>query len=64
MMPPTYDRSIDSIANSSELKNRWEKYQGDNIFAKDISYEATVDSIKLIMKGCIEQERISIKRDR
>lgn len=36
MMTSTYDRSIDSIANSSELKNRWGKYQGDNIFAKDI----------------------------
>jgi len=59
-----YDRSIDSIANSSELKKRWEKYQGDNIFAKDILYEETVDSIKQIMKGCIEQEGLGINRDR
>lgn len=53
-----YNSSIGAIENSSELKTRWEKYQEDNPFAKGISYEATVDSIKRLMNACIDQERI------
>ena len=53
-----YDHSMLSIANSTELKKRWERYQIDNPFAKNISYAETIDSIKEILHGCIEQEKI------
>lgn len=53
-----YDHFMLSIANSTELKKRWERYQIDNPFAKNISYAETIDSIKEILHGCIEQEKI------
>jgi predicted nucleotidyltransferase component of viral defense system len=59
-----YDRSMESIANSIELKDRWDKYKKENPFAKDISYDETVDSIKQILNECIEQEKISDQRKR
>lgn len=59
-----FDRSIGSIENSVELRERWEKYQKDNPIAKDISYDETVDSIKQIMNGCIEQEKFADLRKR
>lgn len=53
-----YDSFMLSIANSAELKKRWERYQKENTFAKNISYAETIDSIKKILHGCIEQEKI------
>lgn len=57
-----YDRSIESIADSLELKERWGKYQKEYSIAKDIPYEATVNSIKELLTGCIDQEKIADQR--
>lgn len=57
-----FDKSITEIESSSELKSRWEKYQNDNSFAKNIPYSATIDSIKELMNDCIKQEQITIQQ--
>ena len=45
------DSILQQIASSSTLKEAWEKYQKKFIYAKEISYEETVDALKELLNS-------------
>ncbi len=42
------DKYIELINEDSKLKSLWKNYQNNYVYAKDISFEDTIDAIKLI----------------
>lgn len=42
------DKYIELINEDSKLKSLWKNYQNNYVYAKDISFEDTIDAIKVI----------------
>ena len=42
------DKYIELINEDSKLKSLWKNYQNNYVYAKDISFENTIDAIKVI----------------
>lgn len=51
-----YEKDMDVLKNSHELKDTWKKYQKSNPYAASITYEETMDSISNLMEKVIHVE--------
>ena len=50
---------IDDLYNSISLKKLWSEYQNKNTYAKGISFEDTIDSVKIIV-NILEETLVSV----
>ena len=41
---------IEDLENDRSIKRQWLEYQTKNNYAKDISYEDTINSIKIVIE--------------
>ena len=48
---------IDDLQNDKSIKRQWLEYQTKNNYAKEINYEDTINSLKMIIK-ILEKELI------
>ncbi|HFD1617836.1 TPA: nucleotidyl transferase AbiEii/AbiGii toxin family protein [Enterococcus faecium] len=51
-----YEKDMDVLKNSHELKDTWKKYQKSNPYAASITYDETMDSISNLMEKVIHVE--------
>ncbi|WP_195640366.1 nucleotidyl transferase AbiEii/AbiGii toxin family protein [Enterococcus durans] len=51
-----YEKDMDVLKNSHELKDTWNKYQKSNPYAASITYDETMDSISNLMEKVIHVE--------
>lgn len=51
------DKIINAISNDNTMQERWAKYQKEFNYARDISFEDTLVSIKKILEGARKSER-------
>ncbi|HGV8358841.1 TPA: nucleotidyl transferase AbiEii/AbiGii toxin family protein [Enterococcus faecium] len=51
-----YEKDMDVLKNSHELKDTWKKYQKSNPYAASITYKETMDSISNLMEKVIHVE--------
>lgn len=57
-----YNSEMPQLTESQSLADQWEKYQGENNFAKDISFESTLESVDSLMKLILDQEKMEEKK--
>ena len=58
-----FEKDMNVIETSNELKKQWENYQKNNPFAEGIPYSDIVNSIKKLMSTVIQMEERDRKRD-
>ncbi|HFX3760770.1 TPA: nucleotidyl transferase AbiEii/AbiGii toxin family protein [Enterococcus faecium] len=58
-----YEKDMDVLKNSHELKDTWKKYQKSNPYAASITYEETMKSISNLMEKVIHVEEKERKLD-
>ena len=54
-----FNMIIDDLQNDKSIKRQWLEYQTKNNYAKEINYEDTINSLKMIIK-ILEKELIGI----
>ena len=52
-----YEKDMDVLKNSHELKDTWKKYQKSNPYAASITYDETMDSISNLMEKVIKKKK-------
>lgn len=57
-----YNSEMPQLTESQSLADQWEKYQGENNFAKNISFESTLESVDSLMKLILDQEKMEEKK--
>lgn len=58
-----YEKDMDVLKNSNDLKETWKKYQKSNPYAASIKYEETMDSISNLMEKVIQVEEKERKQN-
>ncbi|EMF0063234.1 nucleotidyl transferase AbiEii/AbiGii toxin family protein [Enterococcus hirae] len=58
-----YDQEMPQLVKDAGLREKWKRYQQENYFAKDISFESTLTSVDSLMQSIVEQETAERKQN-
>ncbi|HHY2695524.1 TPA: nucleotidyl transferase AbiEii/AbiGii toxin family protein, partial [Enterococcus faecium] len=58
-----YDQEMPQLVKDEGLREKWKRYQQENYFAKDISFESTLTSVDSLMQSIVEQEKAERKQN-
>ena len=58
-----YDQEMPQLVKDEGLREKWKRYQQENYFAKDISFESTLTSVDSLMQSIVEKEKAERKQN-
>lgn len=58
-----YNQEMPQLMKDEGLREKWKRYQQENHFAKDISFESTLTSVDSLMQSIVEQEKVERKQN-